>query len=94
MVQGSKRRSEELRRYKWYSPVEYLNKVDAWWRAVNYLSIGQIYLKDSPLLKRPLGEKDVKINPIGHWGTVPDQNFVYAHLNWVINKYDLDMFYI
>ncbi|OJF91779.1 phosphoketolase [Alkalibacterium sp. 20] len=77
-----------------YSSAEYLNKVDAWWRAANYLSIGQIYLKDNPLLRRPLEEKDVKINPIGHWGTVPGQNFVYAHLNRVINKYDLDMFFI
>lgn len=77
-----------------YSSAKYLNKVDAWWRAANYLSIGQIYLKDNPLLKRPLEEKDIKINPIGHWGTVPGQNFVYAHLNRVINKYDLDMFFI
>ena len=77
-----------------YSSEDYLNKVDAWWRAANYLSIGQIYLKDNPLLKRPLKKEDIKINPIGHWGTVPGQNFVYAHLNRVINKYDLNMFFI
>jgi xylulose-5-phosphate/fructose-6-phosphate phosphoketolase len=77
-----------------YSSKDYLNKVDAWWRAANYLSIGQIYLKDNPLLKRPLKKEDIKINPIGHWGTVPGQNFVYAHLNRVINKYDLNMFFI
>lgn len=77
-----------------FSSEDYLSKVDAWWRAANYLSIGQIYLKDNPLLNRPLEENDVKINPIGHWGTVPGQNFVYAHLNRVINKYDLNMFFI
>ena len=77
-----------------YSSKDYLNKVDAWWRAANYLSIGQIYLKDNPLLKHPLKKEVIKINPIGHWGTVPGQNFVYAHLNRVINKYDLNMFFI
>lgn len=77
-----------------FSSEDYLEKVDAWWRAANYLSIGQIYLKDNPLLRRPLEKEDIKINPIGHWGTVPGQNFVYAHLNRVINKYDLNMFFI
>ena len=69
-------------------------KLDAYFRAVNYLSLGQLYLKDNPLLKRPLTLKDVKPNVVGHWGTAPGQNFVYTHLNRVIKKYDLDMIYI
>lgn len=73
---------------------EYLGKVDAWWRATNYISVAQMYLRDNPLLRRPLQESDVKIHPIGHWGTIAGQNFIYAHLNRVINKYDLNMFYI
>ncbi|WP_206023749.1 phosphoketolase family protein [Saccharibacillus alkalitolerans] len=77
-----------------YSSKTYLNKLDAYWRATNYISVGQLYLKDNPLLKRPLQADDVKIKPIGHWGTIPGQNFIYAHLNRVIVKYDLDMFYI
>ena len=66
----------------------------AWWRAANYLSVGQIYLKDNPLLRRTLKPEDVKKHPIGHWGTIPGQNFIYVHLNRIINKYDLNMFYI
>ncbi len=77
-----------------YSSPAYLSKLDAYWRAANYLSVGQIYLKNNPLLRRPLEEEDVKYHPIGHWGTVPGQNFIYAHLNRVINKYDLNLFYI
>ena len=73
---------------------EYLAKVDAWWRAANYISVAQMYLKDNPLLRRPVQKEDVKLHPIGHWGTIAGQNFIYAHLNRVINKYDLDMFYI
>ncbi|EJN94583.1 phosphoketolase family protein [Streptococcus ratti] len=73
---------------------DYLKKVDAWWRAANYLSAAQMYLKDNSLLKRELVPNDLKVHPIGHWGTVPGQNFIYAHLNRAINKYDLDMFYI
>ncbi|HGA1594770.1 TPA: phosphoketolase [Streptococcus agalactiae] len=72
----------------------YLEKLDAWWRAANYISAAQMYLKDNPLLRRELVENDLKVHPIGHWGTVPGQNFIYAHLNRAINKYDLDMFYI
>ncbi|HEO8272249.1 TPA: phosphoketolase family protein [Streptococcus agalactiae] len=72
----------------------YLEKLDAWWRAANYISAVQMYLKDNPLLRRELVENDLKVHPIGHWGTVPGQNFIYAHLNRAINKYDLDMFYI
>lgn len=71
----------------------YLEKLDAWWRAANYISAAQMYLKDNPLLRRELVENDLKVHPIGHWGTVPGQNFIYAHLNRAINKYDLDMFY-
>jgi len=75
------------------SPVE-LQRVDAWWRAANYLSVGQIFLFDNPLLKRPLALTDVKRMLLGHWGTTPGQNFIYAHLNRVIVKYDLDMIFI
>ncbi len=73
---------------------ELLNKIDAYWRAANYLSVGQIYLYDNPLLKRPLALTDVKHMLLGHWGTTPGQNFIYAHLNRVIKKYDLDMVYV
>ena len=77
-----------------YSSKEYLNKLDAYWRAANYVSVGQLYLKDNPLLRRSLKASDVKVKPIGHWGTIAGQNFIYAHLNRVINKYDLNMFYV
>ncbi|VEU75560.1 Xylulose-5-phosphate phosphoketolase [Mycoplasmopsis maculosa] len=74
---------------------DYLKKVDAWWRAANYLSVGQMYLRNNPLLLQPLKSEDVKVYPIGHWGTVPGQNFIYAHLNRIINKYDVKhMLYI
>ena len=73
---------------------ELLHKMDAYWRAANYLSVGQIYLYDNPLLKRPLKLSDVKPLVVGHWGTTPGQNFIYVHLNRVIKKYDLNMFYI
>ena len=68
--------------------------MDAYWRAANYLSVGQIYLYDNPLLKRPLTLADVKHMLLGHWGTTPGQNFIYVHLNRVIKKYDLDMIYV
>ena len=68
--------------------------LDAYWRAANYLSVGQIYLLDNPLLKRPLKLADVKRMLLGHWGTTPGQNFIYVHLNRVIKKYDLDMIYV
>lgn len=77
-----------------YSSKTYLKKLDAYWRATNYISVGQLYLKDNPLLREPLKDSDVKVKPIGHWGTIPGQNFIYAHLNRVINKYDLSMLYI
>src|SRR5580693_5890684 len=73
---------------------ELLHKMDAYWRAANYLSVGQIYLYDNPLLKRPLTLADVKHMLLGHWGTTPGQNFIYLHLNRVIKKYDLDMVYV
>src|ERR1017187_4604597 len=73
---------------------ELLQKMDAYWRAANYLAVGQIYLYDNPLLKRPLTLADVKHMLLGHWGTTPGQNFIYAHLNRVIKKYDLDMIYV
>ena len=73
---------------------ELLHRMDAYWRAANYLSVGQIYLYDNPLLKRPLVLSDVKPLVVGHWGTTPGQNFIYVHLNRAITKYDLDMFYV
>ncbi|MEO6976128.1 MAG: phosphoketolase family protein [Gallionella sp.] len=73
---------------------ELLNKINAYWRAANYLSVAQIYLFDNPLLKRPLVLTDIKKMLLGHWGTTPGQNFIYVHLNRVINKYDLNMIYV
>ena len=71
-----------------------LGRMDAYWRAANYLSVGQIYLSDNPLLKRPLALADVKHMLLGHWGTTPGQNFIYVHLNRVIKQHDLDMIYV
>ncbi len=71
-----------------------LSKMNAYWRAANYLSVGQIYLYDNPLLKEPLSLSHVKPSVVGHWGTTPGQNFIYVHLNRIIREYDLDMFYI
>ena len=71
-----------------------LRRMDAYWRASNYLSVGQIYLYDNPLLREPLTLEHVKPLVVGHWGTTPGQNFIYVHLNRVIKKYDLDMFYV
>lgn len=73
---------------------EYLAKLNAYWRAANYLSVGQIYLRDNPLLRRPLKLSDIKNNLLGHWGTTPGQNFIYAHLNRVIIERDVDVLYI
>ncbi len=75
------------------SPV-LLEKMNAYWRAANYLSVGQIYLQDNPLLKEPLAPEHIKNMLLGHWGTTPGQNFIYVHLNRIIKKYDLDMVYI
>ena len=73
---------------------ELLHRMDAYWRAANYLSVGQLYLYDNPLLKKPLELAHVKPLVVGHWGTTPGQNFIYVHLNRVIKEHDLDMFYI
>ncbi len=75
------------------SPDE-LRKIDAYWRAANYLSVGQIYLYDNPLLTEPLKLEHIKPRLLGHWGTTPGLNFIYAHCNRVIKKNDLDMIYI
>src|SRR6266511_1572947 len=71
-----------------------LDSMDAYWRAANYLSVGQIYLLDNPLLEEPLGPAHVKPRLLCHWGTTPGLNFVYAHLNRVIARFDLDMIYV
>lgn len=73
---------------------EMLHNIDAYWRAANYLSVGQMYLYNNPLLKEPLKAEDIKPMLLGHWGTTPGQNFIYVHLNRIIKKYDLDMIYI
>jgi len=74
--------------------IEVLRKLDAWWRAANYLSIGQIYLQDNPLLSEPLKKEHVKRRRLGHWGTTPGLNFIYIHLNRVIRERDLNMIYV
>src|SRR5438270_3810652 len=84
---GTKTAAEPL------SPAE-LDLIHAWWRAANYLSVGQIYLLDNPLLERPLERADIKPRLLGHWGTTPGLNFVYVHLNRAIKARDLDMIYI
>ncbi|MHB1588077.1 MAG: phosphoketolase family protein [Metallibacterium scheffleri] len=71
-----------------------LQRMDAYWRAANYLAVGQIFLCDNPLLKRPLALADVKHMLLGHWGTTPGQNFIYVHLNRLIKQYGLDMIYV
>jgi xylulose-5-phosphate/fructose-6-phosphate phosphoketolase len=73
---------------------EELRKIDAYWRAANYISVGQIYLYDNPLLKEPLTKEHVKPRLLGHWGTTPGLNFIYVHLNRVIKTYDLDALYV
>ncbi len=73
---------------------ELLKKMNAYWRAANYLSVGQIYLHDNPLMKESLKIEHIKKMLLGHWGTTPGQNFIYVHLNRIIKKYDLDMIYI
>ena len=71
-----------------------LQNIDAYWRAANYLSVGQIYLLDNPLLSQPLRKEHVKPRLLGHWGTTPGLNFIYVHCNRIIKKYDLNMIYI
>ena len=75
------------------SPAE-LHAIDAYWRAANYLSVGQIYLLDNPLLRQPLTLKHIKPRLLGHWGTTPGLNFIYAHLNRIIKRDDLDVIFI
>jgi len=79
-----------------HSPLssEELRKLDAYWRAANYLSVGQIYLYKNPLLREPLRLEHIKPRLLGHWGTTPGLNFIYAHFNRIINKYDLNAIYI
>ena len=74
--------------------IKEINKIEKYFQAANYLSVGQLYLLDNPLLKRPLKPGDVKKKIVGHFGTVPGQNFIYVHLNRIIKKYDLNMIYI
>jgi xylulose-5-phosphate/fructose-6-phosphate phosphoketolase len=73
---------------------EELRKMNAYWRAANYLSVGQIYLYSNPLLREPLKLEHVKPRLLGHWGTTPGLNFIYIHLNRAIKKYDLNMIYV
>ncbi len=73
---------------------EMLRRIDAYWRAANYLSVGQIYLCRNPLLRKPLAIEDIKPRLLGHWGTTPGLNFIYVHLNRIIKQYDLNMIYI
>ena len=74
-----------------FNSQEYLEKLNAYWRAANYLAAAQLYMLENPLLREPLTRDQVKKKIVGHWGTVPGQNFIYAHMNRAINKYDLDM---
>jgi xylulose-5-phosphate/fructose-6-phosphate phosphoketolase len=74
--------------------IEYLSKMNDYWKAANYLSAAQLYLLDNPLLEEPLKKEHIKQKIVGHWGTVPGQNFIYVHLNRIIKKYDLNMIYI
>jgi xylulose-5-phosphate/fructose-6-phosphate phosphoketolase len=71
-----------------------LNKIDAYWRATNYLSVGQIYLRDNPMLREPLALEHVKPRLLGHWGTTPGLNFIYVHMNRIIKKYNLNAIYV
>src|SRR5689334_17921318 len=71
-----------------------LDLIDAWWRAANYLSVGQIYLYDNPLLKEPLKLEHIKPRLLGHWGTTPGLNFIYLHCNRLITRHDLDMIFV
>ena len=73
---------------------ELLVSIDKYWRAANYLAACQLYLLDNPLLEKPLVEEDIKKKIVGHWGTIPGQNFIYTHLNRVIKEFDLDMIYV
>ena len=73
---------------------EELERMNAWWRAANYLSVGQIYLLANPLLKEPLSLAHIKPRLLGHWGTTPGLNFIYVHMNRAIRQHDLNMIFI
>lgn len=73
---------------------ELLQKMNAYWHAANYISVGQIYLYDNALLKKPLTLEHIKPRLLGHWGTTPGLNFIYVHLNRIIKKYDLNIIYV
>ncbi|MBN9492477.1 hypothetical protein J0H33_03920, partial [bacterium] len=73
---------------------EALRQIDAWWRAANYLTIGQIYLQENPLLREPLKPEHIKPRLLGHWGTSPGLSFIYAHLNRLIQQEDADIIYL
>src|SRR5450755_2773870 len=75
-------------------PPDLLQKMHAYWRAANYLSVGQIYLQDNPLLESPLKLEHIKPRLLGHWGTTPGLNFIYVHLNRLIKENDLNMIYV
>ena len=75
-------------------PADELAAIDAYWRAANYLSVGQIYLLDNPLLRKPLQLEHIKPRLLGHWGTTPGLNFLYAHMNRVIKRDDLEAIYV
>jgi xylulose-5-phosphate/fructose-6-phosphate phosphoketolase len=94
MIMKAKKMSEKKNENNKPLSLELLQKINAYWRAANYLSVGQLYLCDNPLLREPLKPEHVKSMLLGHWGTTPGQNFIYVHLNRVIKKYDLNMFYI
>ncbi len=79
---------------KFVSTKTNLALMDAYWRAANYLSVGQIYLYDNPLLRKPLTRAHIKPRLLGHWGTTPGLNFIYVHLNRIITQHDLNMIYI
>jgi xylulose-5-phosphate/fructose-6-phosphate phosphoketolase len=81
-------------REKFYLGDTELSVLDRYWRAANYLSVGQIYLLDNPLLRQPLTAAHIKPRLLGHWGTTPGLNFIYAHLNRVIRRDDLDMIFV
>src|SRR5580700_6462389 len=73
---------------------DYIGKIDAYWRAANYLSVGQIYLLDNPLLREPLRAEHVKPRLLGHWGTTPGLNLIYTHMNRLIQAHDLNAIFI
>jgi len=93
-MKTKKIKSKKTRSAKKSLSLELLRKMNAYWRAANYLSVGQIYLYDNPLLHEPLKLSHIKHMLLGHWGTTPGQNFIYVHLNRVIKEYDLNMIYV